>query len=264
MATHIGSIGEFDNSSESFNSYLERLEEFFFSNDIGVVADDATAGVKAVADRKKVSSFISCIGLKCYSVLSDLCKPDKPNTKTFQQITDILKGHYSPKKIEVAESFKFHRSFQVSGESVATYSAKLRRLASTCNFGNFLPRALRDQFVCGIRDHNTQTKLLSEDRTFEQCLTVAAADEAATRESKLFAESVQPSAVNTMKRSVPQKETPQNAANSQSSTSYVCYSCGKEGHKRYMCKFRDATCKKCFQKGHISTVCKKKSVNYME
>ena len=44
-------------------------------------------------------------------------------------------------------------------------------------------RSLRDQFVCGIRDPTTRKKLLSEDRTFQQALQVAIADEVAAKET---------------------------------------------------------------------------------
>ena len=55
-----------------------------------------------------------------------------------------------------------------------------------CNFGPYLTRALRDQFVGGVRSQTTKKKLLSEDRTFEQALGVARADELAEKESKLL------------------------------------------------------------------------------
>ena len=48
--------------------------------------------------------------------------------------------------------------------------------------GEFLNRCLRDQFVCGIRNPATRKKRLSEDRTFQQALKVAIADEIATKE----------------------------------------------------------------------------------
>ena len=53
-----------------------------------------------------------------------------------------------------------------------------------CNFGTYLTIALRDQFVGGVKSQATKKKLLSEDRTFEQALKVAQADELAETESK--------------------------------------------------------------------------------
>ena len=53
-----------------------------------------------------------------------------------------------------------------------------------CNFDTYTTRALRDQFVGGVKSQATKKELLSEDRTFEQALKVAQADELAEKESK--------------------------------------------------------------------------------
>ena len=91
--------------------------------------------------------MISVIGKKTDSVLRDLCSPVNPKDKTFEQLSELLQQHFKPKRLEVAESYRFHRCFQEENESVSVYSARLRHLASTCNFGEFLNRSLRDQFV---------------------------------------------------------------------------------------------------------------------
>lgn len=151
-----GSVGEFDPSSESFTAYLERLDQFFVANDIGKCAADATAAVVRAASQKKVAVMISVIGRKTYSTLRDLCSPENPKEKTFEVLCELLQQHFKPKRLEVAESYRFHRSCQEENENVSVYSARLRHLATTCNFGEFLNRSLRDQFVCGIRNPATR------------------------------------------------------------------------------------------------------------
>ena len=44
----------------------------------------------------------------------------------------------------------------MSGESISEYVAELRRLATHCEFADYLQQALRDRFVCGIQHENTQ------------------------------------------------------------------------------------------------------------
>ena len=163
MAALVGSLGAFDPSLETFTAYVERLEQFYIANDIRQCAADAKEAVKKAADKKKVAVIISVIGSKTYNTLRDLCSPLVPKEKSFSEICELLKLHYKPKTLEVAGSFKFHSCVQAESESIAEYSARLRRLATDCNFGTFLPRALRDQFVSGIRDGNTKKKLLSQD-----------------------------------------------------------------------------------------------------
>ena len=169
-----------------FSSYLERLDQFFIANDIGQCTTDATDAVRQAADKKKVAVLISVMGKTSYNTLRDLCMPDSPKDKKFKELCDLLKLHYKPKSLEVAGTFKFHQCKQQGNESISDYSARLRHLAADCNFGAFLERSLRDQFISGIYNSSTRKKLLNEDRTFQDALKVAIADEAARKETMLF------------------------------------------------------------------------------
>ena len=259
---NIGHVGEFDPSSESLNTYLDRINEYFVANSIGVPAKNTDASRQA-ADRQKVAALNSIIGKAAYSVLNDLTKPDKPSTKTFAELCALLHNHYQPKTKEVAEIFKFHRCMQLENETVNTYTARLRGMADKCNFGRFLNRALRDQFVSGIRNRDTQRKLLEEDRDFQECVTIAAADETARRESETLqaASSSQVHFVSQSKKNPTYKKP---VLHTRSSRSYKCYSCGQTDHKREKCKFRDAECHKCKRKGHISKVCQSEKLQLLQ
>ena len=74
---------------------------------------------------------------------------------------ELLKAHYRPQIVEIAERFKFFKRTQGISEGTSDFMAALRRLAKTCNFGQYLDSALRDQFVCGLRDEKCQRELLS-------------------------------------------------------------------------------------------------------
>ena len=90
--------------------------------------------------------------------------------KVFPNFCDMLRDHYKPKRLEVAETYRFDRCIQEENECVSAYSARLRHNASTCNFGEFRNRSLRDQVICGISNPSTRKKLLNEDRTFQDAL----------------------------------------------------------------------------------------------
>ena len=105
----VGSIGEFDTSTETFTAYHERLEQYFVANSIGLYPSDASETVKAAANKKKVSVMISVIGKKTYGTLRDLCSPENHKDKTFEQLCELLERHFKPKQLEVAESYRFHR-----------------------------------------------------------------------------------------------------------------------------------------------------------
>ena len=104
----LGSLGEFDSTTELFTSYLERLESFFVANDIGQYATDASDAIKNAADKKRVAVLISIMGRKSYATLRDLCMPSTPKDKTFKELCETLQGHFKPKSLEVAGTYKFH------------------------------------------------------------------------------------------------------------------------------------------------------------
>lgn len=84
--------------------------------------------------------------------MSDLFAPKKPADKSFEELKTPLNAHYEPKPIVIAERFTFHRRNLHPGETVAEYVAELRHSATNCEFGPYLSEALRDRFVCGLRN----------------------------------------------------------------------------------------------------------------
>ena len=109
-----------------------------------------------------VPVFLSVIGGKIYSLLCKLLSPALPKYKNFAALTTELKNHFEPKKAVIVERFNFYRRNQQVGESIATYVAELRRLATDCAFNVHFTKALRDKFVCGLRSEATQQHLLAE------------------------------------------------------------------------------------------------------
>ena len=122
MATY-GKLREFQLDTERIEAYLERVEVFFTANDIG--------------DNNQVA-VLSVVGGKTFSLLRDLLAPDKPQDKTLAVLFDTLKRHFEPKPLVIAERFYFRNRNQGPKESVAEYVAELRRLATHCEFGDYL------------------------------------------------------------------------------------------------------------------------------
>ena len=102
------------------------------------------------------------MGKSNYDTLRNLMSPDSPKDKPLNVIIEVLKKHYEPKPLIIAERFNFNKRQQGSTESVVDYVAELRRLSVNCNFGTFLDDALRDRFVCGLKSEATQ-KIIAGD-----------------------------------------------------------------------------------------------------
>ena len=132
MATStFGHVEEFNPDAESIAAYTERIDLYFVAND--------------VPEDKQVPVFLSMVGGKSYELLRNLCAPAKPQEKTYQQLKELLKGHFEPKPLVIAERYHFHRRDQAEGESIAEYVAELRRLSTTCEFAaEYFSEALRD------------------------------------------------------------------------------------------------------------------------
>ena len=108
-----------------------------------------------------------------------------PKDKSYEDLVTLLKKHYDPEPIVIAERFHFYERSQKPVESIADYLASLRRLASRCQFGAFLAEALRDRLVCGLLSENIQKVLLTKaDLTLEKALETAQGMEAAAQKSK--------------------------------------------------------------------------------
>ena len=219
--------------------YLERVQLFFEVN--GIDKD------------KQVPVVLTVIGSTNYALLSNLASPGKPKDKTFAQLAEVLRSHFDPKPLVIAKRFHFHRRDQAPGETIRNYVAELRRLATHCDFGEYLEQALRDRLVCGIHHENTQKCLLSEaNLTLKKAIEVACNVEAAEAQpSRLKGVSNAPvMAVDHSKRGDRRSsETPADKCGK-------CTRCGGGNHKAKDCRHKNAKCYKCHKTGHLSSVCR--------
>ena len=101
------------------------------------------------------------LGQTTFVQLRDLANLQDITTLTLTQVVELLTAHYKPQTIEIAERYKFFKRTQEDKERTADFIAALRRLAKTCNFGQYLDTALGDQYVCGMSDRKFQQELLS-------------------------------------------------------------------------------------------------------
>lgn len=253
---HIGKIEQFDDSVESWESYEERLQAFFLANDI----DNA----------HKVPALISLIGPKTYTLLKNLIAPAKATDKNIKDLLKALREHLSPKPSVIAERFRFHKRNQRPDESVLTYIAELRNLATHCQFEAALNDTLRDRLVVGLRQESIQKRLLSEtDLNLEKAINLAVAMETAARDAAEV-QGVKPETVHKIntqpKPRQPQlfskKPTVRNTSSFARPTTKrnTCYRCDGE-HPTSQCRHINSVCSYCQKDGHIERACMKKKRN---
>ena len=160
----------------------------------------------------------------------------------------VLKQHYEPKRLIIARRFYFHRRDQAAHKTIAEYIAELRKLATPCEFGEYLDQALRDRLVCGLRSETTQKWLLSEaELSLTKAVTIAQSMEAAEVEAKSL--QVEKTTVNNV------KTTSSGTRQGSWLAKKACRHCGKNNHTAENCFYKEATCHICNKKGHLAKVC---------
>lgn len=231
-------LNGFSPEEEEFESYLERLEQLFIIS-------------KITTEKEKVAHIITTMGPSTYATLKDISRPKKPADLTFEEISTKLKRYYGSNKPVMVHRLDFYRSRQATNESLTDFLSDLKKKASFCDFGSFREEAIRDIFLCGVLDVSIQRALFAKD---EKKLTLAEAEkislnmEAAARNTDIINESTDKFRVGKVS----------NGSDRQKST---CFCCGKNGHKKSECRYREYDCNECGKTGHLSVVCMYKSGN---
>ena len=121
---------------------------------------------ETVEDRQ-VHVFLAVVGPQAYKLLKNLCDPENPNSKSYEELKQILQAHYEPAPIVIAERHKFWTASQEENESVSDFVVLLKKLASTCSFGAFLEEALRDRLIPNVK--NAASSVSSETADLHGC-----------------------------------------------------------------------------------------------
>jgi hypothetical protein len=223
--------------------------------------------------------FLALCGDECYSLLSKLVSPsslsDKQYVFSFTPCTNVndinlrelLLNHLRPKTIIHYERYKFFQ-LQQGSASIPDYVACVRGAAMLCEFGDLLDGLLLTQFINGLTDNYLKKKLLVLDNlTVDNAVHIAQVHVVANSMDMNGCESGI-SQLTPTERNVNECEGDVNECEgvsrlSLSKREYTCYCCGKSGHMRSECKFKNATCHICHVKGHIASVCHKKRSKFL-
>ncbi|CAB4038190.1 Retrovirus-related Pol poly from transposon, partial [Paramuricea clavata] len=227
--TTIGKIDVFDETQESWETYVERIQHFFAANDVD--------------DNHQVPTLLS------------LLLPEKPADENFDEIVSTLQKHLNTKPLEIAERFRFYKRNQQEGESILNYIAELKKLTAHCNFGSNLEETLRDRLVCGLSNQQIQKRLLAESKLkFSKAVDIAVAMETATRDAtEIHSKGREEKPLGLDKLTL---NRPSNRSDSGPPSPVVCYRCGANNHVATECIFKKEVCHKCGKRGHIQRACR--------
>lgn len=88
-----------------------------------------------------------------------LAAPTDIETITWATLQTILKEHYTPSPSPMVKQNEFYSRRQKEGETINNFVARLRELASECEFIN-PEKMMKDRIILGMRDLTLQKKLL--------------------------------------------------------------------------------------------------------
>ncbi|UYV60111.1 K02A2.6-like [Cordylochernes scorpioides] len=240
-------IEKFDETTESWERYTERLEYFFEANNID--------------QNKKKAIFLTLLTPTVYNLLYDLCIPKKLSDveNTYPVLVSKLKNHFNPTPSAIVERSKFSNRARRPGEKISIYIAELKKMAEYCKFGSTIDEAIRDRLIAGIEDDNIQRKLLGEgdSLTLHRAIEIALALEAAAQDAKDLQSQRNPEVVMKIKQGN-WRLKPSTTGKFTRSESYTCIRCGSKDHKQDKCPHLKAKCFNCGKIGHLGRSCLKR------
>ena len=152
---------EFCSEYDDWQIYSERLDQHFTANQI-------------VDEKVKVAVLLSSVGQLTYKLLRDLCAPDLPKEKGFDQLCALLNKQFGISVSVWRERRKFAKLEQ-KDETISEWYAKIHSYAAKCNWADKLNFELTNKFVTGMREGRVFDRLCEEDvkESLEDLLALA-------------------------------------------------------------------------------------------
>jgi len=257
--------------NEDWNKYKMKIDYFFKLNAL-------------TEDEDKHTHFLGLCGSELFDQTLTLCSPRVPDEFSYEDIVKLLDKRYASPQTVLMSRHLFFSANRLSTESASEYMDRLRKLAAPCNFtGITSDDILCSKFILGFGDSSIQEKLLSsKDIKVEEILNSAIAYEQARTEAVVVKNTLSvhssaiPQQVNSQGSNSPvssstvsklsrPKFQPNNSNSSSSRSRFSpnkpktpCRICGAM-HFHNACQFKNASCYRCGQKGHIQPVCPNKA-----
>ena len=140
----------FDSTSESWDSYEQRFNFYLISKGI-------------TSESKKIACLVTEGGKELFGKIETWIYPRKIEDLSYADLLETVRAHQTSKKSIIVERYKFHKLVQAQNESCRSFVDRLKAAAKHCKFNDFLPYALRDQFVIGIKDIYCEKLLACDD-----------------------------------------------------------------------------------------------------
>lgn len=143
------------------------------------------SGADKKAENVKIAILTNIIGDEAEEKFETFTISDE-NKQKYEEVIKSFENYCVPKrKNESINRHIFMLRNQEEGESYDQFVTSLKKLSSSCNFGQLRDSLIKDRIIGGIRNVNLKDRLLREDDlTLEKCETLCKAAEAAEMQLK--------------------------------------------------------------------------------
>ena len=132
----------------------------------------------------RLATLRSVMGRECMQIFMNLKLTDEER-KDVKTCVEALETHFKPKRNVVYERYVFNMCSQNPEETVDEFVNRIRKLASSCQFGILTEELIRDKLVLGISDQTTKLRLLKEeDLTLNKAVNICRSSEIANIQLK--------------------------------------------------------------------------------
>ncbi|XP_061709832.1 uncharacterized protein LOC133532993 [Cydia pomonella] len=258
-----GNLTNFDHKTGEWQIFHSKLKQFFVVN-------------KIVDEEDKRALLFTHMTDETYRLLRNLAHPKELEELEFKELVKLLDGHFKKKQCTYADKAKFYAATRVPSESLGDWAARLRGLATYCNFGAALEANLADRFILGLGSGPERDKLFEKTATLSMAEALEIAEKAAVaREAKTeMAATVKEEPVfygasgnghgrggwNKGHRGGSSGGGTRPAGGDQRQRDDLrCAVCGMRNHDEDSCRYKRYRCQKCGVIGHLKKVCKSKN-----
>ncbi|CAG4950665.1 unnamed protein product [Parnassius apollo] len=254
---YLGNLPIFDHKSSEWSIFKSRLTQF--------------SKINRVEEVNKSGILLTHLTDETYRLVRNLAYPQDLESLSYSNLVKLLDGHFKPKKCSFVDKEKFFGATRNPGESLGDWAARLRGLASNCDFGTALETNLRDRFVLGLGPGPEQDKLFEQDPS---TLTLSVAMELA--EQAAYARRAKVMLCTSEHATIKEEPVYRAKFQGQGDSGAVirrpnagrtsggrdqprdfsrCSVCGLKNHQSDKCRYKSYKCQKCGEKGHLKKVC---------
>lgn len=263
------------NIAENWKQFKQLFEIFMIAS-----------GYKEKTSEVRAAIFLNIVGEEAIEKFNTFDLSDAER-KDAEKVMKAMEDYCMPKSNESVDRHIFFNRKQNPGESFDEFLTSVKKLSSTCNFGDLKDSLIRDRIVSGIFDKNLKDRLLREDNlTLEKCIKMCKTSELAEHQIKTmnpenkidavknkgFVYNKNASKFNKSKEydnsrfygnKKPNKSTNSKPSNT---TNVFCGRCGKS-HFNFSCPAYGKTCIRCKKQNHFAKMCKsanKRNINSLD